>query len=218
MAAKRRDKTSEKRLEGGDLRDRILEAALEMAEERSWTAVRLVDVAVRLDIPPDRVLEHYRDLNSLADAWFLRGWQAMLAPKGEGFDGLPAAERIETCMLAWFDAFSPHHRVTAEMLRGKLHLPHAHHWVPMVFDLSGTIQWLREAALLPASYGTRRAQMEEVGLTALFLATLATWCRDTSPDQERTRRVLRRRLERADRMMARIRGRRAPPDEADQEE
>lgn len=188
------------------LAERILETALEIAEERSWRAVRLVDVAARLDVPAHEILQHYRDLNSVADAWFLRGWQAMLAPKPAGFEDLPARERIEICMLAWFDRMAEHHGVTVQMLRGKLHLSHLHHWVPMVFDLSRTIHWLREAAMLPATYGSRRADMEEVGLTTLFLATLAVWSTDRSEGQERTRRFLRRRLHAADRAMVRIWG------------
>ena len=94
-------------------------------------------------------------------------------------------------MLAWFDALALHRQVTAQMLRTKLHLPHPHHWVPMVFSLSRTIHWLREAAQLPAPYGTPRAQRDEVGLTALFLATLLVWTRDDSVGQVRTRRFLR---------------------------
>lgn len=177
-----------------------------LGEERGWSAVRLHDVAARLDIPPNRVLEHYRDLDGVADAWFRRAWEAMLAPKAASFAARPAKQRIEACLLAWFDALAPHRRVTAEMLRGKMHLPHPHHWVPMIFNLSRTIQWLREAALLPAVYGTRRAQMEEVGLTGLFLATLLVWTRDETPGQERTRKILRRRLDRADRLMTRLWG------------
>ena len=203
MAASKGNQESRRDRYGEGLDDRILEAALEMAEERGWAGVRLVDVAATLGIPPNEVLSHYKDLNGLSDAWFLRGWQAMLAPKAKGFADLAAAKRIEICLLAWFDALAPHRRVTAQMLEGKLHLPHLHHWVPMVFDLSRTVQWLREAALLPASYGTKRAQVEEIGLTGLFLATLALWCRDASPHQERTRRFLRRRLGQADRLMAR---------------
>jgi hypothetical protein len=71
----------------------------------------------------------------------------------------------------------------------------------MIFSLSRLIQWLREVALLEA--GGRRRQVEEVGLTLLFLATLRVWLADSSEDQEDTRRFLRRRLERADRWMAR---------------
>ena len=192
--------------EPDDLAEAILETALELAEERGWPAVRLHDVARRLDIPPATILEHYRDLDGVADAWFLRGWQAMLGPKPHRFTAEPAARRIEACMLAWFDALASHRNVTAQMLRAKMHPPHPHHWVPMVFNLSRTIQWLREAAQLPATYGSRRAQMEEIGLTWLFVATLWVWARDDSSGQERTRDVLRRRLAQADALMVRIWG------------
>lgn len=193
--------------ENRDLAAEALDAALDLAEERGWAAVRLYDIAERLGVAPNDILAHYRDLDAVADAWFRRALDAMIAPKGDAFAARPAKERIETCLLAWFDTLAPHRRVTAEMLEGKLHLPHPHHWVPMVFNLSRTIQWLREAALLPAPYGTRRAQMEEIGLTLLFLATLRVWTRDPTANQERTRRFLRRRLTRADRFMTAVWGR-----------
>lgn len=215
MARAKADNTSAGNPGGSQAKAQILEAAMEMAEERGWKGVRLVDVADRLGMPPDEIVLHYRDLNSVADAWFLRALQAMLTAKPVGFAAQPAAHRLEACLLAWFDALAVHHRVTVEMLRGKLHASHPHHWVPMVFDLSRTIHWLREAAMLPATYGTRRANMEEVGLTWLFLATLTVWCNDPTDGQERTRRFLRRRLSQADRWMTRIWGRGTPPGEAD---
>ncbi len=140
------------------------------------------------------MLDHYRDLDSVADAWFLRGLKAMVAPKPADFIHQPAWRRIEICLLAWFDAMAPHQRVTAQMLRGKLHLSHPHHWVPMIFNLSRVIHWLREAARLPAPYGTRRASMEEITLTAVFIATLLVWARDDSEGQEHTRTFLRDQL------------------------
>ncbi len=72
----------------------------------------------------------------------------------------------------------------------------------MIFNLSRTIQWVRDAALLDAT--GRRRQVEEIGLSALFLATLAVWLRDASSDQEKTRECLRRRLAAADGLMARM--------------
>ena len=178
-----------------NMRVAILDAALDLAEEKGqWTAVRLHEVADRLQIPPSQVLDHYRDLDSVADAWFLRGLKAMVAPKPADFMRHPAWRRIEICLLAWFDALAPHQRVTAQMLQGKLHLSHPHHWVPMIFNLSRVIHWLREAAQLPAPYGTRRASMEEITLTAVFVATLLIWTRDDSVGQERTRTFLRREL------------------------
>jgi AcrR family transcriptional regulator len=178
-----------------DLTDRIVDAALAIAEEKgSWSAVRLHEVADRLSVPTPQILEHYRDLDAVADAWFLRGLKAMVGPKPADFLENPEWRRVEICLLAWFDTLSEHRRVTAQILRGKLHLSHPHHWVPMVFNLSRAIQWLREAAQLRAVYGTRQAQREEIGLTALFVGALLIWTRDETEGQERTKRFLRREL------------------------
>ncbi|MDF3063676.1 MAG: hypothetical protein K0S06_3785 [Microvirga sp.] len=183
------------RARGHDLAARIVDAAIAIAEERGrWSAVRLHDVADRLGVPTAEVLDHFRDLDGAADAWFMRALKAMVGEKPPGFLELPEWRRIELCLLAWFDALAPHRRVTAQMLGGKLHLPHLHHWVPMIFSLSRTVQWLREAAQLSGEYETDKAKREEVGLTAVFLAALLVWTRDDSEGQERTRRFLRREL------------------------
>ena len=173
----------------------IVDSALEIAEENGrWSSVRLHQVAERLSISPAEVLDHYRDLDSVADAWFRRGLRAMVAEKPDEFGPRPAWHRLEICVLAFFDALATHRRVTAQMVRGRLHPTHPHHWLPMIFNLSRTIHWLREAARLPAPYGTRRAEIEEIGLTVLFLATFRVWARDDSEGQERTRKFLRRSL------------------------
>ena len=118
----------------------------------------------------------------------------MVAPKPANFMDNPEWRRTEICLVAWFDTLAEHRRVSAQILRGKLHLSHPHHWVPMVFNLSRVIQWLREAAQLPAVYGTRRASREEVALTALFISALLIWTRDETVDQERAKGFLHREL------------------------
>jgi len=181
--------------DAAELRHRIVDAALSIAEEKgSWSAVRLHEVADRLSVPTSEILEHYRDLDAVADAWFLRGLKAMVGPKPPDFMEHPEWRRIEICLLAWFVRLAEHRRVSAQMLRGKLHLSHPHHWIPLIFNLSRTIHWLREAAQLRAVYATPQAQREEVGLTSLFLATLLVWTRDESAGQERTKSFLRREL------------------------
>ena len=116
-------------------------------------------------------------------------------------------------MLRWFDALAPRRDVTAQMLAAKMWPFHPHHWVPMIFDLSRTILWLRDAAALDAT--PPRRQVEEVGLSALFLATLAVWARDDTAGQERTRRFLSRRLGAADRVMTRVFARRGRQSDED---
>lgn len=181
--------------------DKILDETLKLAEEVGWDRVRLRAVAERLGIGLDAVRREYRDLDAIADAWFRRAHLAMLASPPPA--DRPPPDRIEHVLFAWLDALAPHRRVTGEMLAGKLYASHPHHWVPLVFNLSRTIHWLRDAAGLDAA--GRRRQIEEIGLTMLFLATLRVWLRDETPDHARTRRFVRRWLERADEVLARRR-------------
>ena len=192
-----------------DLAARIVDTAIEVAEEVSWDGVRLRHVADRLGITMAELQDHYRDLDGVADAWFARAWRAMLAPVPGDFAAMPAEARLHLILMRWFDALAPHRAVTDQMLAEKFYPSHPHHWVPMIFNLSRTIHWLRDAALLDAD--GRRRQFEEVGLTALFLAALAVWRRDETPGQERTRAFLRRRLAQADRVMVRFWGAADPP-------
>ena len=184
------------------VQERILKAALAMAEEEGWASVGLSAVAARAKVPLVELRRHYRDMDAIADAWFRVGLDAMLAPPPRGFSRRPPAERLEILLLRWFDALAPHRRVTAEMLSAKMWVFHPHHYVPMVFNLSRLIQWLRDLAGLDA--GGRRKQIEETGLTVLFVATLAVWCRDDTKNQERTRAFLSRRLDQADGLVARL--------------
>lgn len=174
------------------LADRIVDAALAMAEESGWEGVRLRVVAERLEVPLTEVLARFRDLDAVVDSWFRRAWEAMLAETPEGFGERPAGERVEIQLMRWFDALAAHRRVTGQMLRAKVYPSHPHHWVPLIFNLSRTIQWLRDAAGLDV--GGLRRQVEEVWLTGLFLAALRVWLGDETPEQRRTREFLRRRL------------------------
>ena len=91
----------------------------------------------------------------MADAWFQGAWEAMLATPPEGFTDLPVEERLYLLLCRCLTLWPPRHRVTGEMLKEKIYLSHPHHWVPLIFNLSRTIQWLRDAALLDAQ-GRRR--------------------------------------------------------------
>lgn len=181
------------------LRDRIIDTALAAAEEEAgWYDLRLHTVARRLNVPLGAVLDHFRDADAIADAWFTRALRAMLAEPEPGFDALPPSTRVHVVLMRWFDAQAAHRRVVGGMIGAKLHPSHPHHWVPMAFSLSRLIHWTLEAARLDARGLPRQA--EEVGLTAVFLRTLRLWLEDPTPRQERTRDFLHRNLRWLDRL------------------
>lgn len=201
MAAAKSSSRKSAKTAQGELRERIVEAALDIAEDWGWYDIRLHHVAERLGLPLAAIRAEFRDGDAIADAWIARADQAMLARPPRGFAALPPAERLQVTLEAWLDALAPRRRVTAEMLRAKLWPVHVHHNLKLVTWTSRTVQWWREAALLDGR-GQRRS-VEEIGMTMIFLSTLALWCGDGSAGQARTKAYLKRRLARADRLMAR---------------
>ena len=179
-----------------DLAERIIDTTIALAEERGWGNVRLYLVAQRLEIELDQIGDRFRDLDAIANAWFGRARQTMMRlPRGDLID-LSPPERIEAALLCWFDALAAHRKVAEQILRGKLHLSHPHHWVPMIFDLSRLMHDVLDVARI-ASTGRQR-EMAEVGLTLIFLTTLREWLRQ--PERAIVR--LGRRLAWANRAMA----------------
>jgi AcrR family transcriptional regulator len=141
---------SESETKPDPMRERIIETALEVAEDSGWYNLRLHIVAQRLGVPLEAVLGRFRDADAIGDAWFARALQAVVQEPKPGFAALSPSERVHIVLMRWFEAQSRHHRVVCSMLRAKLHPSHPHHWVPMIFSLSGLIHWVLDAARLDA--------------------------------------------------------------------
>jgi AcrR family transcriptional regulator len=184
------------------IRERILSVAIELAEERGWANVRLHQLAERADLSLVTVRAEFPDLDAIANAWFARALDAILSMPPAAVAGQPAPERLHFVMMCWFETLAPHREVTRDMLRAKLYPGHPQHWVPLIFELSRLIHWFLDAARI-ASTGRAR-QLAEIGLTAIFLASLRVWLRDQRTDGEATRAYLRRRLAAADRWLTRL--------------
>jgi AcrR family transcriptional regulator len=88
-----------------DLRDRIVDTAVELAEEVAWENLRLRKVADRLGVPLTTVLETFRDIDAVTDAWFARALTSMLRPPEAGFEALSARERAQAVLMCWFGLF-----------------------------------------------------------------------------------------------------------------
>jgi len=189
------------------LRDRIVDAAIELAEHRSWEAVRLHEVAAALDISLDQVRLHFREKEDLADAWFDRADSAMLrAAEAPEFQAQTTRERLQHLIVAWLAELAPHRKVTREMIYGKLEPGHLHIQIPGLMRVSRTVQWIREAAHRDATF--LRRGLEETALTSIYLMTFFYWMRDDSPESAATHRFLERRLTGAETLNRRLFGRR----------
>jgi ubiquinone biosynthesis protein COQ9 len=181
------------------IRERIVDAALALAERGAWEAVRLHDVADAIGISLDEVRQHFREKEDVVDAWFDRADSAMLkAAEAPGFPELTPRRRIHRLMMTWFGALAPHRKATRQMIYGKLEPGHIHIQIPGLMRVSRTVQWMREAAHRDATF-LRRA-LEETALTSIYLTAFFYWMRDDTPDSASTSRLLDRLLGIAERL------------------
>jgi ubiquinone biosynthesis protein COQ9 len=172
-----------------ETREDIVDAALALAELRSWEAVRLHDVAAALGITLDDIRLFFSEKEDVVEAWFDRADSAMLrASEAEGFYRLQPRERIHHLVMTWLDALSAHRRVTRQMILGKMEAGHIHIQIPGIMRISRTVQWIREAAHRDATYMHRA--LEETVLTSIYLMTFFHWMYDDSPHSSRTSRFL----------------------------
>jgi AcrR family transcriptional regulator len=166
-------------------RNRIVDAALELGKQQSWEAVRLHAVAVATGISLNKERIYFREKEDLVDAWFDRADSAMLqeAEKPD-FQVLSSRQRLHRLIMTWLATLAPHRNVTRQMILGKMELGHLHIQIPGLMRISRTVQWMREAARLDATY-VRRA-LEETGLTSIYLMTFFYWMKDNTPNSEKT--------------------------------
>jgi ubiquinone biosynthesis protein COQ9 len=183
------------------LREKIVDAAVALAEQSSWEQVRLFDVASRLGVRLNDVRRHFSEKEDVIEAWFDRADAAVLDASAEpGFETLPARTRLHRLVMTWLDALAGHRRVTREMIYGRFEPGHVHMQVRGLLRVSRTVQWIREGALRDAAYLTRA--LEETVMTSIYLMTFFYWMRDDTTDSTSTRQFLDRLLQGAEMLPA----------------
>ena len=181
------------------LADRILDTALQLADVSSWEAVHLYDVATELDITLEQLAQCYAQKDDLVEAWYDRADRAMLARAEEAeFLQLDMPQRLHALIMQWLDSLALHKRVSRDMLCYKLEPGHIHLQLLGILRISRTVQWLREAARQESNNLQRI--IDEIGLTSIYLMTFVYWIGDVSPNQEKTRRFLEKKLQRAEQL------------------
>jgi len=169
--------------------NKIVDAALELGKNQSWEAVRLHAVAEATGISLNKERTFFREKEEIVDAWFDRADSAMLqeAEKSD-FLVLGPRQRLHRLIMTWLASLSPYRNVTRQMIYGKMEPGHLHVQIPGLLRISRTVQWIREAAQLDATYVHRA--LEETGLTSIYLMTFFYWMKDNTPESKKTSRFL----------------------------
>ena len=179
----------------------ILAAALDLGEVRSWEKLHLYDIAETLEISLDQIRRYYSQKDDLVEAWFDRADHAVLNMDAEpNFFRLREPQRLEYVIMLWFETLSPHRILTRQMLWYKLEFGHIHLQILGIMRISRTVQWFREAARLESINLLR--VLEETALTTIYLLAFSCWLYDDSRNYEKTRKLLKTHLGRAERAVS----------------
>jgi ubiquinone biosynthesis protein COQ9 len=186
------------------VRRSIVQAALRLAEQAgSWDAVHVHSVARELGLGLDELSRHFGDKDAIAEGFFDLADAALLsACQQPGWAALAVRERLFRAIMAWIDTLAPHKHLVPGMLGYKLRPEHMHLQLRGAARISRTVQWIREAAMLPAT-GWRR-ELEEAVITSIYLATFSRWLVDSSRGAQSTRQLLKRLLDTAERGALRL--------------
>ena len=174
-------------------RERLIDAALELAAERPWAAVSLADVAAKAGLGLAEFHEHAPSKAHLVGAWLRRIDAAVLAgPAASAED--PARDRLFEVLMRRIEAIRPHKAAVASIVDGlsKDPVQALCGWPALTRSMS----WMLEAAGIDASglKGALRAR----GLALVWLATLRAFLSDEGEDLGSTMAALDKALTRAE--------------------
>lgn len=179
-----------------ELRNTILDTAMQLAETTSWEMLHLHDIAAELNISLEKIRQCYPQKDDLVEAWYDRAdARALQVTEDPEFLELSMSDRLHKIIMAWLDALAVHKTVSRDMLFYKMEPGHVHLQVLGLLRISRTVQWFREAVQQDSTHLQRI--FDEIGLTAIYLMSFVYWMYDNSEHQTLTSKFLQLRLERA---------------------
>jgi AcrR family transcriptional regulator len=175
-------------------RDRILDAALTLAERDGWRNASLAAIAAEAALPLHELYGEFRSRSAILAGLMARVDAAVLTETAAPDPKESARDRLFDVLMRRFDALKPHRAALNVIARDLLtDPPTALCCAPALFR---SMAWMLEAAGL-TSAGIR-GRLHVRALTALYLCVLRVFVDDDSSDLAKTMAALDRRLRQAE--------------------
>ena len=188
-----------------DPRDRILDAALALAEREGWSKASLAAIADEAKLQLAQVYGESRSRPAILAGLMARTDRAVLAGAGRPDPEETPRERLFETLMRRFDAMKPQRAALQRIARGLT-------CDPLGAALTGlpllrSMAWMLEASGISTVGPAGRLRVR--GLTAIYLCVLRTFLADETPDLAKTMAALDRHLRQAERCLGAI-GRMGP--------
>lgn len=180
--------------------DRLVDAALSLAERQGWRRTGLAEIAAEAGLPLAEAYAACPSKPALLAAFHRRIDRAALAGAGDGSE--PPRDRLFDTLMRRFDALAPHRGALLAILRDSLGDPAALLAAPALLN---SMAWMLELAGISAA--GRQGRIRVHVLAGLYLSLFRVFLGDDGADLAKTMAALDRRL----RQMESWLGVRAPP-------
>ncbi len=170
-----------------DTKDRLVDAALSLAERQGWRRTGLAEIAAEAGLTLVEAYAACPSKPALLAEFHRRVDRAALAEGGD--PGEPSRDRLFDLLMRRFDALAPHRGALRAILRDSVGDPAALLAAPALLCSMG---WMLEAAGLSAAGWQGR--MRTHVLAGVYLSLFRTFLEDDSGDLARTMAALDRRL------------------------
>lgn len=180
------------------VRDRIIEAALDLAAEKHWRDVSLGDIADHAGVSLSQLHGEFGSRALMVSEIMHRTDDAVIAGADPSAMDEPAHDRVLDALLRRFEVLAPSKRAISSILRDLPTDPLAVLCLAPKFYRS--MVWTLESAGIGTSGIAGHLRVK--GVSAIYAAAFCVWLRDDSADQARTMAFLDRRLQQAENLAA----------------
>lgn len=177
--------------------DRILDAALDLAEDMRWRDVTMEMIADASGANLARVYEFFPSKAAFVTAFIRRTDRAVLAGHDFGDASEPSRERLLDVLMRRFEALRPRRNAVSAIARDIGCDPASLLCALPAF--AGTMAWSLEAAGIRASGPLGMVRIK--GLSLIYLAAVRIWLRDDTQDLSKTMAQIDKSLMRAESLM-----------------
>lgn len=177
-----------------DNSQKVVNAALRLAEERGWRSVSLAEIAAGAKLDLADLYKLYPSKSAILAAYLSRIDEKVLAATDSSLAEEGARDRLFDVIMRRFDAMASDKEALRSISRGLAADPLAA--ACMVPRWKRSLVWMLEAAAINTSGPRGRMRVRGLGLIAA--ATFRTWLRDETDDQSKTMAALDKGLKRAE--------------------
>lgn len=179
-------------------RGRLIASAMQLAAERPWRDVTLLDIAERAGLTLAETRREFSDRTAILKAFVRSVDDAMLAKARRPDAGDSARDALFEVVMARLDLLGPY-KTAIRSIAGSYEAD-----LGLLAAALSSQHWMLAAAGIERSGG--RGALRTLGLASVYASVLRTWLDDEDPGLARTMAALDRSLRRGERSLRAVDG------------